>query len=114
MFTNQAQSVIEALNLLREALPYIESQNGAEHMLDGFRGRKPAPSDDLLSRVKALLDADTNVTAASFIGEIVGGAVIAGGYSIDVQVMGDIPQSLRTIGSRAQIAAVPASSALIN
>lgn len=103
-------SVFEAVNLLREALPYIESQNGAEHMLDGFRGRKPAPSDDLLSRVKALLDADTNVTATAFIGEIVGGAVADGGYCIAVQVMGEIPQSLRTIGSRAQIAALPASA----
>jgi len=38
-------------NLLRECRPHIQSQHGAEHMLDGFRpGPRPA-IDSLLERV---------------------------------------------------------------
>lgn len=50
---NSHDALIEALEI---ALPYIESQNNAEGMLDGFSGRKPRPSDNDLERVKQALN----------------------------------------------------------
>ena len=38
--------------LLAEAHDYVYAQNQAEHMLDGFGGRRPRPSDGLLDRME--------------------------------------------------------------
>lgn len=49
---NAHNGLVEALEI---AMPYIESQNNAEGMLDGFSGRKPRRSDNDLEKVKQAL-----------------------------------------------------------
>lgn len=39
----------------RMALPYVQSQNEAEHMLDGFGPRQRRRSDDVLDQLTAVL-----------------------------------------------------------
>ena len=46
----------ELQNLLRECLPHIQSQHGAEHMLDGFRPQPRPAIDHLLARVQREAD----------------------------------------------------------
>ncbi len=46
----------ELRGLLIECAPHVEATVGAEHMLDGFGGRKECPSDDLAGRVKAMIE----------------------------------------------------------
>jgi hypothetical protein len=42
--------------LLRDAHIYVESQCEAEHMLDGFGGRKKRPTDDFLKKINEALN----------------------------------------------------------
>lgn len=41
---------------LAEALPHVESSANAEHMLDGFGPRQERPVDDLVRRMKEIID----------------------------------------------------------
>lgn len=52
--TTQQDALRKALEAARM---YVASQNGAEHMLDGFGGRKPRPSDADLAAIDAALEA---------------------------------------------------------
>lgn len=41
--------------LVRSALPYIEAQAQAEHMLDGFGPQEELPVDELVKRMKEVI-----------------------------------------------------------
>jgi hypothetical protein len=51
-----ADRLHELRAIIRDAMPIVAAQNGAEHMLDGFSGRKARPSDGLLARMQAEID----------------------------------------------------------
>lgn len=48
----------EAIEIISECAPIIMAHNGAEHMLDGFSGRKDRPSDGLAKRINRILCRD--------------------------------------------------------
>ena len=61
---NQLPALIAAYERQREllyaALPFVESQNLAEGMFDGFGKRKPRPSDAILNLIRDHLKEPSN------------------------------------------------------